>query len=64
METDYFCEERSLVLVVDEVFGDYCCDSSTPRSWSYDCGTKPVFWLNGLSKNRWEPALKTFLDGV
>jgi aspartate/methionine/tyrosine aminotransferase len=26
-----FCEERSLVLVVDEVFGDYCYDGK-PRS--------------------------------
>lgn len=52
-----FCEERSLVLVVDEVFGDYCYDGK-PRSWSYDCGTVPVFWLNGLSKTVGNPHLK------
>jgi hypothetical protein len=30
-----FCEERNLVLVVDEVFGDYSYDANVTRSWQF-----------------------------
>ena len=30
-----FCEERNLVLVVDEVFGDYSYDANVKRTWQY-----------------------------
>lgn len=53
-----FCEERSLILVVDEVFGDFNFDSTKKRLWQYDCGSVPVFWLNGLSKTVGNPHLK------
>lgn len=30
-----FCEENHLILVVDEVFGDYCFSDEVKRSWQY-----------------------------
>ncbi len=30
-----FCEQRNMVLVVDEVFGDYAIDPKVRRSWEY-----------------------------
>lgn len=30
-----FCEQRNLILVVDEVFGDYAIDPKVKRSWEY-----------------------------
>ena len=30
-----FCEQRNMVLVVDEVFGDYAIDPKVKRSWEY-----------------------------
>lgn len=61
-----FCEQNGLVLVVDEVFGDYPIRENVHRSWEYlqkdlDRGVKPkcpVFWLNGLSKAVGSPQLK------
>lgn len=57
-----FCEQRNMVLVVDEVFGDYNIDPKVRRSWEYirrealpKC---PIFWLNGLSKTVGCPQLK------
>ncbi|MCF0216490.1 MAG: pyridoxal phosphate-dependent aminotransferase [Fibrobacteraceae bacterium] len=56
-----FCEERNLVLVVDEVFGDYPLGDGVKRSYEYLEGTSPscpIFWLNGLSKTVGSPQLK------
>ena len=69
-----FCEENHLILVVDEVFGDYAFSDKVKRSWEYgsyrvgeaslqddscDNGPKcPIFWLNGLSKAVGSPQLK------
>ena len=57
-----FCEERHMVLVVDEVFGDYAIDPKGKRSWNFlkrDALPKcPIFWLNGLSKTVGSPQLK------
>ncbi len=56
-----FCAERNLVLLVDEVFGDYVFDNSVKRSWLYDSFENisvPIFWLNGLSKTVGSPELK------
>ena len=63
-----FCEQRNMVLVVDEVFGDYAIDPKVRRSWEFlrretrgvstvlpKC---PIFWLNGLSKTVGSPQLK------
>ncbi len=30
-----FCEQRNLILVVDEVFGDYAIDAKVRRSWEF-----------------------------
>ena len=62
-ETVRFCEERNLVLVVDEVFGDYSFDASVRRSWQFleQGGEKPrcpIVWLNGLSKVCGSPQVK------
>ena len=69
-----FCEENDLILVVDEVFGDYAFTDKVKRTWEYgsyrvgeaslqddmcDNGPKcPIFWLNGLSKAVGSPQLK------
>lgn len=54
-----FCRERHLVLVVDEVFGDYGAEEAPARTWSYPKPADvPVFWLNGLSKAVGSPELK------
>ena len=67
-----FCEERNLVLVVDEVFGDYRFSEDVRRSWEYvschpersvaeskDPGPRcPIVWLNGLSKICGSPQVK------
>jgi len=56
-----FCEENNLILVVDEVFGDYAFTDKVKRTWEYvgDNGPKcPIFWLNGLSKTVGSPQLK------
>ena len=62
-ETVRFCEERNLVLVVDEVFGDYSYDASVRRSWQFlEQGSEkprcPIVWLNGLSKVCGSPQVK------
>ncbi|SHI45810.1 pyridoxal phosphate-dependent aminotransferase [Fibrobacter sp. UWP2] len=36
-----FCEENNLILVVDEVFGDYSFSPEVRRSWEYLMGGKP-----------------------
>ena len=58
-----FCEERNLVLVVDEVFGDYSYDANVRRSWQFLAqGSEkprcPIVWLNGLSKVCGSPQVK------
>ncbi len=68
-----FCEERNLVLVVDEVFGDYRYSEDVRRSWEYvSCHPErsvakskdpvppkcPIVWLNGLSKICGSPQVK------
>ena len=58
-----FCEERNLLLVVDEVFGDYSFDASVRRSWQFLAqGSEkprcPIVWLNGLSKVCGSPQVK------
>ena len=58
-----FCEERNLVLVVDEVFGDYSYDVNVRRSWQFlEQGSEkprcPIVWLNGLSKVCGSPQMK------
>lgn len=56
-----FCEENNLILVVDEVFGDYSFSPEVRRSWEYvgENGPRcPIFWLNGLSKAVGSPQLK------
>ncbi|MBR2211391.1 MAG: pyridoxal phosphate-dependent aminotransferase [Fibrobacter sp.] len=58
-----FCEERNLVLVVDEVFGDYSYDANVRRSWQFlaqGCEKPrcPIVWLNGLSKVCGSPQVK------
>ncbi len=62
-ETVRFCEERNLVLVVDEVFGDYSFDANVKRSWQIlELGSEkprcPIVWLNGLSKVCGSPQVK------
>ena len=62
-ETVRFCEERNLVLVVDEVFGDYSYDANVRRSWKFlEQGSEkprcPIVWLNGLSKVCGSPQVK------
>ena len=34
-----FCEENDMILVVDEVFGDYCFSPEVRRSWEYLMGS-------------------------
>ena len=56
-----FCEQRNLILVVDEVFGDYSFSDDVRRSWTFLADSKPkcpIFWLNGLSKAVGSPQLK------
>lgn len=56
-----FCEERDMVLVVDEVFGDYAFDERVRRSWLFERASSakcPIVWLNGLSKTVGSPQLK------
>lgn len=56
-----FCEERDMVLVVDEVFGDFAFEDRVKRSWLFERANSakcPVFWLNGLSKTVGSPELK------
>ena len=56
-----FCEQHNLILVVDEVFGDYGFSDDVRRSWMFLADSKPkcpIFWLNGLSKAVGSPQLK------
>jgi len=53
-----FCKERNLILVVDEVFGDYIFNSNIKRSFLFENSDVPVFWLNGLSKTVGSPEIK------
>ncbi|WP_294961053.1 pyridoxal phosphate-dependent aminotransferase [uncultured Fibrobacter sp.] len=56
-----FCEQHNLILVVDEVFGDYGFSPEVRRSWTFLADSKPkcpIFWLNGLSKTVGSPQLK------
>ena len=56
-----FCEQHNLILVVDEVFGDYGFSDDVRRSWTFFADSKPkcpIFWLNGLSKAVGSPQLK------
>jgi hypothetical protein len=56
-----FCEQHNLILVVDEVFGDYGFSDAVRRSWTFLADSKPkcpIFWLNGLSKAVGSPQLK------
>ena len=56
-----FCEQHNLILVVDEVFGDYGFSDDVHRSWTFLADSKPkcpIFWLNGLSKAVGSPQLK------
>jgi hypothetical protein len=56
-----FCEKNGLVLVVDEVFGDYGFSEDVRRTWTYvsQPGPRcPIVWLNGLSKICGSPQLK------
>ena len=56
-----FCEQHNLILVVDEVFGDYGFSDDVRRSWTFLADSKPkcpIFWLNGLSKTVGSPQLK------
>jgi hypothetical protein len=56
-----FCEQHNLILVVDEVFGDYGFSDDVRRSWTFLTDSKPkcpIFWLNGLSKAVGSPQLK------
>lgn len=56
-----FCEERDMVLVVDEVFGDFTFEDRVKRSWLFErakLAKCPIFWLNGLSKTVGSPELK------
>jgi aspartate/methionine/tyrosine aminotransferase len=53
-----FCAARQLVLIVDEVFGDYLYDNKGTRSFRWESSDVPVFWLNGLSKTVGSPQLK------
>ena len=58
-----FCEKNGLVLVVDEVFGDYGFSEDVKRTWEFlgqsavspKC---PIVWLNGLSKICGSPQVK------
>ena len=45
-----FCEENHLILVVDEVFGDYAFSDKVSRTWQY------VFNKNVIARNDVEPA--------
>ena len=43
-----FCEENNLILVVDEVFGDYCFSPEVRRSWEYLMGSgRESLWNAG-----------------
>lgn len=53
-----FCKERKIILIVDEVFGDYADYFNTQRSMLYPRNDVPVFWLNGLSKTVGTPLAK------
>ena len=59
-----FCEQHNLILVVDEVFGDYGFSDDVRRSWTFLAEARsegpkcPIFWLNGLSKAVGSPQLK------
>ena len=59
-EAVHFCEKNGLVLVVDEVFGDYGFSEDVKRTWQYlsqkpQC---PIIRLNGLSKICGSPQVK------
>ena len=42
-----FCEENDMVLVVDEVFGDYGFSSKAQRSWKYVLGEEQLWDAGG-----------------
>ena len=42
-ETVHFCEENNLILVVDEVFGDYGFSKKVHRSWEYLLGESSLW---------------------
>ena len=44
----HFCEENDMILVVDEVFGDYCFSPEVRRSWEYLMGSgRESLWNAG-----------------
>ncbi|WP_173383399.1 pyridoxal phosphate-dependent aminotransferase [Fibrobacter succinogenes] len=47
-----FCEENNLILVVDEVFGDYAFSPEVRRSWEYVFGGKRDPRLRGNDSGR------------
>lgn len=52
-----FAAKEDLVIVVDEVFGDFIYDGSE-RPWRWDSKDVPVFFLGGFSKSVGSPQLK------
>lgn len=42
-----FCEENDMILVVDEVFGDYCFSNKAQRSWKYVLGEEHLWDAGG-----------------
>lgn len=52
-----FAAKEDLVIVVDEVFGDFIYDGSE-RPWRFDSKDVPVFFLGGFSKSAGSPQLK------
>ncbi len=57
-----FCEENDMILVVDEVFGDYCFSDKVKRTWEYVLGECHPERNEVKSKDLWEADRGDFVN--
>ncbi len=59
-----FCEENNLILVVDEVFGDYALTDKVKRTWQYVIATPEggKQSIEGKSNNLWDAGGNDFIN--
>lgn len=57
-----FCEENNMILVVDEVFGDYAFSDKVSRTWQYVIASEAKQSMNVESANLWDAGGGDFIN--